>query len=263
MTSADRIKRKLGRIYGRRSSASLDSMLLAIGQQFDVLGIDVSNAISQLNVTTSSEDWADFWGTVFGIPRKASAEPDGTYTDRIIEETIRQRPQPQALTSIVKKSLGVTMLVRDLWPMVLKTNQFVVPAGRPPQVLNGHLAPGWTPGAVDDQAVRLAFGAPYLEGAFGVWLDVQPGEPFQYTIENIIALLPDKLLTNQFAPGSLHTLNGHLTTPDLGGPSDTARYLFGVSPQALPATVDQVMTLIERHRAAGTQAVFMGFIVSE
>lgn len=262
MTSADRIKNKLGRIYGRRSSTSLDGMLLAMGQQFDALGIDVSNAISQLNTTTSSEDWADFWGTVYGIARKPS-EPDGIYTDRIIEETIRQRPQPHALVSIVKKSLGVTMVVRDLWPMVLRTNGFSVPAGRPPQVLNGHLTSGWVPGSVDDQAVRLGFGSPYLEGAFGVWLAVQPGEPFQYTLENIMALLPDKLFTNQFTPGSLHVLNGHLTSPDLGGPSDTARYLFGVSPQALPATVGQVMALIERHRAAGTQAVFMGFIVSE
>lgn len=260
MTSAERIKGKLGQIYGQLSSDDLDALVGAIGKPFDALGLDVSNATAQLTVTRSSEDWADFWGTVFDVVRRASTEVDSIYTDRIIEETIRQRPQPHALTSIVRKTLGIAITIRDLWPMVLQTNHFSMREGRPLQVLNGHLTPGWVEGSVGDEAVRLGFGAPYIQCAFGVWLDIPPGEPFQYTLENIIALLPSKLLTNQFAPGSLHVLNGHLTSPDLGGESDTARYLFGTSPQALPPTVGEVMALIDRNRAAGTQAVFMGFI---
>lgn len=231
----------------------------AVAERLQVLGTDVDAGVSQLHVLKASEEWLDLWGTVFGISRKTGELDDG-YGPRLIEETIRQRPQPQALTDIVLKTTGVTVILRDLWPFVLHSDGFKVPAGRPAQVADGHLAAGWVAGAWDDLAVRSGLVYPYLEGCFGVWLALDEAVPFQYTLDNIVASLPLVLLADQFNAGSPHVSDGQLTTPDFGGPADTARHSFGVDPVGLPSSVTEVMSLITRHRAAGTEAVFMGFL---
>lgn len=260
MATQDRLKRNLGRIYGHSSSALLDACLGAIAERFERLGVDIPHAATQLLIPQSSEDWADLWGDVFGIARRPD-EADGHYSPRIVEETIRQRPQPHALIDIVQQALGITIVIRNMWQSILLMNAFAVPPGRAPQVLNGHLAAGWVPGGVDDDAMYLGFQAPYEEGVFGVWLDIAPEDPFAYTLENVQTLLPQMLLLNELTAGTAHVLNGHLTSPDLGGPTDTAKYLFQVQAEEVPTTVSAVMALIDRHRAAGTEAIFMGFVM--
>ncbi len=261
MATIEKLKGNLGRVYGKTSSPFLDALLGTVAEQLRVLGKDIEHATAQLTIPTASEDWLEYWGTVFGPTRSSLHEADTAYSARIIEETVRQRPQPDALVDIVEKTLGVTMVVRDLWPQVMMTNQFVVPAGRPPQVLNGHVAEGWIPGDVEDLAVRLGIAPPYVEGAVGVWMDLQAGESFAYTLENVQTLLPHILFLNELTPGATHVLNGQLTSPDLGGASDTATYTFQVQPDVLPSTIEDVLKVIKKHRAAGTEAIFMGFVV--
>ncbi len=262
MASLDRIKRHLGRVYGRTSSTLLDAAVDSTAHQFDSLGRDIDSGVAQLLAGSASADWLDFWGTVFGVGRNANpTELDEPYAARIIEEIVRQRSQGDALVDIVLKTLGITIIIRDLWPLVLGLNQFTVPAGRPPQSINGHLTAGWIDGTVDDVAVRLGFAPPYEEGAFGVWLAIDPGDPFEYTLQNVIDLLPHVLQTNDLVVGAEHELNGHITSPDLGGLGDTAKYLFGVEPDVPHASIAEVLAVIERHRASGTEAVFMGFVL--
>lgn len=240
-------------------SELLDAILGSVADRLRVLSTDITAGIGQLHVLKAAEDWLDLWGTVFGIPRKSVEERDEEYGVRLIEETIRQRPQPQALTEIVFNTTDIVVQLRDLWPLVLQSDGFTVPTGRPPQVCDGHLTDGWVSGAWHDTAVKSGLAYPYLEGLFGVWLAIDPAVPFVYTLENIVTSLPLVLLSDQFV-STLHVSDGQLTSPDLGGPGDTARQSFGVDPVGLPTSVQQVMALIDRHRAAGTEAVFMGFL---
>lgn len=241
------------------SSKLLQAILGAAANRLEVLGGDIDAAVGQLNILKSAEEWLDLWGTVYGIPRRSDQELDDAYGARIIEETLRQRPQPQALTEIVFRTLGIQMVVKDLWTFVLQSDGFAVPAGRPAQVCDGHLTPGWIAGSVNDQVVRCGIVSPYLEGMIGFWLNVAPEVPFIYTLENVIQSQPLVLLSDQLDVGTLHVSDGQLTTPDFGGPGDTARHSFAVATTGVPASVGEVLSLLNRHRAAGTEIVFLGF----
>lgn len=238
----------------------LNAVLGAVAERLQILGADIDAGIAQLNVLSAAEEWLDLWGGVYGIQRKSDHELDATYGPRIIAETVRQRPQPQSLIDIVLQTTGVEIVVRDLWPHILHSDGFTVPASRPLQICDGHLTPGWTAGESDDLVVRSGLVYPYLEGVFGVWMRIAPEVPFAYTLENIVAARPLVLLCDQFDDGTVHVSDGQLITPDFGGPGDTARHSFAVSNVGVPASVLEVMALIDRHRAAGTEAVFLGFI---
>lgn len=214
---------------------------------------DMSAAIAQLHILKAADEFLDQWGVVFGWPRR-SGEPDTAYGPRIISSTIRQRPQPRALEAIVQSEAGVRIQVMNLWPLVLHSDIWSTPASRPPNVSDGHLAPGWIPGVPDDHATRSAFGEPYLPGAFGFWVDVEEETPFIYTLENVLLHRPLVLLSDQEPPTD-HVSDGHLD----GGIE--AKVSFAVAaPLGIPGSVANVLAIMDRHRAAGTEPVFMGIV---
>lgn len=241
------------------SSDLLKAILGAAANRLEWLGVDIGAAVSQLNILQAAEEWLEVWGAVFGFPRRSADEADAIYGHRIIESTLRQRPQPQALVDVVAKTLGVQMTLRDLWPFVLLSDQWSVPSDRPAQVCDGHLSPVWVPGGVNDLVARSGLAAPYLEGMVGIWLNLTPDVPFAHTLENVIQALPLVLLSDQFTVGTLHVSDGQLTTPDFGGQNDTARHSFGVSTDGVPSSVTEVLAVLNRHRAAGTEIIFLGF----
>lgn len=224
-----------------------------------VLGADMQAAIDQLHILRAADEYLDLWGAVFGWPR-LTGESDRTYGPRIINNTIRQRPQPRALEDIVWRETGVVVRIRNLWPMVLMSDQWRVADRRPAQVSDGHRHVTWQPGTVEDVAVRSAFAYPYLEGVFGVWMEIPPEAPFAYTLDNVVTFRPLVLLSDQLTPTTQHVSDGHLTTPGFGGPEDTARHSFAVLGSGTPSSVARIMALIGRHQAAGTEAVFMGVL---
>lgn len=225
----------------------------ALADRLAVAARDVAAAIAQLHILRAADEFLDQWGVVFGWPRLIG-ETDQAYGPRIIVSTIRQRPQPRALEDIVWREVGVRIRVRNLWPMVLHSDIWTVPASRPPNVSDGHLLDDWIPGGPDDIATRSAFGAPYLPTAFGVWVDVAEETAFIYTLENVITHRPLVLLSDQ-EPPTEHVSDGHLDD------GIQVRHSFAVAtPSGIPGSVVNVLRVIDRHRAAGTEAVFMGLL---
>lgn len=68
----------------------------------------VDAAVAQLTLLLSAGEWADFWGTLTGIPRQ-SGEGDGDYTTRQRYEIQRPRENNQALAAVLENDLGVVV----------------------------------------------------------------------------------------------------------------------------------------------------------
>ena len=250
-TLTTKLRSHLPRIYGRGDDRLLTLILTAWAREFD-LGLSAGDhAIGQLYLDSAYGPWLDLWGDLFKVGRRSPDEPDDDYAARIIGETVRQRPQTTALEQIVLASLGIKITVVDLWPFVLRTNQWTQRVGRPLQVTDGQLTAG-VGGPYDQVAKTMS--ARNKPGAFGVWIHAAPPTPFDYTIENIKTLMPYVLFTDDFSATPVYKTDGHLHD------QNTQRVTFARQPEGLSVDVTAVMTLIARHKAAGTKAVLMGVI---
>lgn len=252
-TLMDRLRKRLGRVYGQRQDTLLKALLGTFAWALDNTQEQTGHAAPQIRLDTASRTWLDQHGSLYNVPRRAATEQDTAYAARIIVETIRQRPQRDALEAIVKDAFGITVQIADLWPSVLQSDQYAVPAGYPPQVSDGHLATG--PGTELGPVGLGGVTDPYLPGVFGVWVYLSFEDPYSLTLEQTLALFPSFLLSDKTETGSLHVSDGQLVTP----PAD-ARVSFAPLPVLLPVSDADVMALLDRHRAAGTKAVIMEHI---
>lgn len=251
MNTATKLLRTLGPRYG--SGQLLSALLMAWGSKLDAFQADGDAAVSQLSVLTASHEWLDLWGELYAIPRKPG-EPDDDYADRLIRRTIMQRPQPMALEDIVNGEFKLSaFFVRDLWPFVLLSDQWTTLPGRPLQVSDGQLLPDFF--TFGPNSATVSFSSTYSPGAFGLWIAEQSSQILVSTLDQIITDLPLILLSDQFAPGSPHVSDGQLTTPDFGGPGDTARHSLELPSPEFPISIDDIMSIINQHRAAGTNPV--------
>lgn len=249
---------KLLAILGPRYSSEsglLLALLGAWGAKLDQAKADGDAAFAQLSVLTASSIWLDEWGGLYGVARQP-AEDDDTYASRMIHETIRQRPQAAALEQIVKGAFALAAFyVRDLWPFALLTDQWTTFPGRPVQVTDGQLLPDFF--TFGPTSATVTFSETYVPGSFGIWVSEITSQLLTYTLDQVIALLPLELLTDQV--GSIdHVTDGQLSTPDFGGPGDTARHTFNLPRASFPIAIDDILALINEHRAAGTRPVVMG-----
>jgi len=265
MTSAERIRTNLGRVYGRASTPLLNAVLGAWGTGIDRGHLDGGYAIAELDFQTVGGRWLTQWGDHFAVPRGVDAETDHQYATKIIAETVRQRPQIHALEQLLQHAFDLNIALADLYPYVLHYDQWTTPPGHPPQLCDAHLLPGFN-GPLPDQAVRCDALPPYVPGAFGVWMTVEADDPYLFTLDQIIAFFPLVLITDQHLTGMppyTQVCDGHLTSVDLsGGPADTARKMFGRPSIELPVTEADVLALLTRHRSAGTKAVIMQVTVT-
>jgi|GEM_PF-5047943 len=254
-TTVDRLRGHLSHVYGLRGDTLLTVFLTALARSLDRTNADGDSAVAQLNLRRASDEYLDMWGDYFAVAR-LPGEGDAAYSRRIIEETLMLRCNNLALERILLRAFGYTAHVKDLWPYVLLSDQWETPAGHPRHVGDGHLT---TPdfGGPTDTATRLGVAAPYLPGCFGVWIDVAVEQVGIYTLEQVKALLPLVLISDDLTTTSLHVLDGQLTTPDFGGPTDTARHSFAIPQAAFPLSVDDLMAVVHRHRAAGTKPILM------
>lgn len=74
----------------------------------------IDSALAQLNLPQSTEEWADLFGQIFGVPRK-TGEEDGVYTARIIEEVKRARSNPFSISANIRRVTGYDVEVREPW----------------------------------------------------------------------------------------------------------------------------------------------------
>lgn len=86
----------------------------AAGAAYKVAQDSIDAALSQLLLPQSTEEWADLFGQMFGIPREMG-EPDGVYTARIIEEVKRARSNPFAISANIRRITGYDIEVREPW----------------------------------------------------------------------------------------------------------------------------------------------------
>lgn len=86
--------------------------------------VNIDIALAQLNVLTSRQYFADYWGLVLGILRKMG-ESDVDYTQRIVDEILLKRDNNLALEQIIENEFGIAASVQDLWPSVLNINNAI------------------------------------------------------------------------------------------------------------------------------------------
>lgn len=249
VSTATRLQTNMGRVYGAPSNGVLGQLLSAIGSVIDRAHLDGQDAIAQLNLLSASDEWLDQWGGLFKVPRLAG-ESDVLYAPRIIAQVIRPRTQWRAIEEIVQNAFNLTIQIRDLYPYCLLSDQFVTPAGRPPQVCDGQLTDGFN-GSSPDQAVRCDYASPYMAGNFGVWIQfTSSSTPYSFTLSDIRANFPLDLFSDDFTLTDKMVSDGQVGVPSYG-------ISFGPVTPSPPFSQADVLNLINENRAAGTQAFFM------
>ncbi|MFW9605932.1 MAG: hypothetical protein ACMV0I_05190 [Pseudomonas sp.] len=71
----------------------------------------IDNAIDELNLGLASADWLDLWGEYFNIPR--GARDDDAYRQFIVDETLRARCNPVAISKAIWDTLGVRVEIEE------------------------------------------------------------------------------------------------------------------------------------------------------
>ncbi|WP_295455815.1 hypothetical protein [uncultured Thiodictyon sp.] len=95
-------------------TAPLAALLTAIGLGMDGARVSVGAALAQMVLPQARQDWADLFGSLFGI-RRLTGEEDGLYTARIIAETQRTRSSPAAILRNIHRLTGETLTLREPW----------------------------------------------------------------------------------------------------------------------------------------------------
>lgn len=95
-------------------TAPLAVLLDGLGSGFDDAKAAIGQALAQLILPRSTAEWADLFGTVFGIPRW-DGEADAVYTDRIAQEVQRHRSNPAAILRNIRRLTGERLAVREPW----------------------------------------------------------------------------------------------------------------------------------------------------
>ena len=255
MQAVTKILTAIGPGYRSDEGSLIRVLANAWGAKLDEAIVDGDAATAQLSILTASVRWLDQWGALYAIARKAQ-EADDAYADRLISETIRQRPQPFALEQIVRYTYTIDdIFVRDLWPFILLSDQWVSPVDKPKQVSDGQLDPTFF--TFGPSMVTVSFSTMHTPGSFGIWISETMSQLLTYTLQDVINLLPLVLLSDQIS-STTHVSDGQVTTPDFGGPSDTARHSFSLPPPVFPVSINAILALINQHRAAGTRPIIMG-----
>jgi len=281
MQAVTKILTAIGPGYRSDEGSLIRVLANAWGTKLDESIADGDAATAQFSILTASVRWLDQWGALYAIARKAqeaddayadrlmrlsrngverkrrkAQEADDAYADRLISETIRQRPQPFALEQIVRYTYTIDeIFVRDLWPFILLSDQWVSPADKPLQVSDGQLDPTFF--TFGPSMVTVSFSTMHTPGSFGIWIAETTSQLLTYTLQEVINLLPLVLLSDQIS-STTHVSDGQVTTPDFGGPSDTARHSFSLPPPVFPVSINAILALINQHRAAGTRPIIMG-----
>lgn len=254
MNTVDKLFQILGPVYGARQRILLDSLLSAFAGKIDDAKVAVSNATAQLSITTAWAFWLDQWGELYAVKRSLN-ESDDSYAIRVITETVRQRPQVDSLESIIKRLFALNAFyVRDMWPFVLRSDQWSTLPGEPLQISDGHLLPDFLQFGPTSATVSVT--KDHVPGCFGIWISEISAVIAIYTLEDILANFPLILLSDQ-APDSLGLGDGHLTQPGFGMPGDIARVSLNIPKPVRGVPIETILDIINRHRAAGTKPVIV------
>lgn len=143
--------------------------LRALAQPLDVAVADVAAAIAQLDIRRSYQDWADYWGSHFGVKR-TTAETDADYTTRIIDEVWRKRNNDLAIEANIQRYTGATVDLFEPWRQmhILSRHRCSSAARLPGSYYAYHILHPITEQAVDWAAVLAVIDADRPAGTV-VW----------------------------------------------------------------------------------------------
>lgn len=88
--------------------------LAAVGKEYGLAFSSIKAVVNELILPKATGVWADYWGALFGISRKAS-EINAEYTQRIVTTATRKKSNAYALRAIVKQELGVDVDIFEPW----------------------------------------------------------------------------------------------------------------------------------------------------
>lgn len=158
---------------------------------------DVDSAVQQLDFLTSSGEFLDYWGTIFGIARY-SGEPDYEYSIRLLWETIKPRLNNIAIENLLERGIryqtdvidfSQKILVGDGYPDAVHT----IPANAfsdPNMVGDGFLNNATMGTPQDTTRYGIGGGTPYTFNSIGVYVQAPLVTPyFSYTtpqVEDIV-----------------------------------------------------------------------------
>jgi hypothetical protein len=86
----------------------------AVGRWIERARADLPEALKQLVLPTSEEEWSDYWASYFGLVRRAG-EQDAHLNMRTAYEWRRPRSNPHAIAQNIRVLHGVEVTVREPW----------------------------------------------------------------------------------------------------------------------------------------------------
>jgi hypothetical protein len=96
--------------YSSLTWAHFDALAVALGAARD----SIPPMIAQVNLPDSVGEWADLFGSIFGVVR-IPGESDADYTRRIIVETARERSNPASILGNIERATGLSLALREPW----------------------------------------------------------------------------------------------------------------------------------------------------
>ncbi len=96
------------------SASILWAHLRALAQELGLAETALAAMLRQLILPHAREEWADYWGWHFGIPRQTD-ESDADYTQRIMDEFYRARNNPVAMVNNVRRYTGADIELLEPW----------------------------------------------------------------------------------------------------------------------------------------------------
>ncbi len=79
----------------------------------------VPNALEQAMLHSADGDWLEFWGSYFGVPRRAGQD-DAHYLGWIITEVMRNRSNKYALENAITDTIGLAVDIFEPWLYMFK-----------------------------------------------------------------------------------------------------------------------------------------------
>ena len=104
------------------STSLLWTYLRTIATQLVRARAQIVEMLRQMVMTQSEGEWAELWGSHYGVGRIAG-ETDTEYTARIVVEVLRARVNHLAIESVLEETLDVPVWIREPWREIFTLSQ--------------------------------------------------------------------------------------------------------------------------------------------
>lgn len=98
----------------RIATRALWALAGAYASELDAAEAQIAEALVQLILPQAEGEWADLWGSYYGVAR-LDGEADGPYTLRILREVLRPRLNRYALENILEEDTGAPATIFEPW----------------------------------------------------------------------------------------------------------------------------------------------------